>query len=261
MTFKAVRRDLDRTVALKVIRPELLSHQNDKARLLRAVETMRDVRCSGIVQLYDAGEWSGVFYTASAFVKGDSAAELIKQIGIAGMLDWRTTLRVAIDLAETLAELHERGIVHRNLKPEHILVRASDRKAILSDVLLVKAWNDTQCQQITQHGDCVGELSYQSPELLGSGEPVDHRSDLYQLGVTLYALLTGKLPFEVREPALLIQNILSALVSSPREVHLSIPELFSDTVVRLLSKRPSDRPSSATELHKSLQQIAKFSDV
>ena len=140
-------------------------------------------------------------------------------------------------------------------------MRASDRKAILSDVLLVKAWNDTQCQQITQHGDCVGELSYQSPELLGSGEPVDHRSDLYQLGVTLYALLTGKLPFEVREPALLIQNILSALVSSPREVHLSIPELFSDTVVRLLSKRPSDRPSSATELHKSLQQIAKFSDV
>ena len=261
MTFKAVHRDLDRTVALKVFRPELLLDEADQARFLRAVRTMIDVRFSGVVQLYDAGEWSGVFYTVSEFIDGSSAAELIKQIGIAGMLDWRTTLRIASDLAETLVELHEQGIVHRNLKPEHILVRASDHKAMLSDLLLAKAWNDTQCQQITQQGDCIGELSYQSPELLGSGEPIDHRSDLYQLGVMLYALLTGKLPFDAKGPASLVRDILSSPIPSPRESHLSIPELFNDLVIGLLSKQPANRPKSATELLNTINRIKKFSDL
>lgn len=260
MTFKAVHRDLDRTVALKVFRPELLFAEADQARFLRAVRTMIDVRFSGIVQLYDAGEWSGIFYTVSEFVDGVSAAELIKQIGIAGMLDWRTTLRIAADLAETLVELHEQGIVHRNLKPEHILIRTSDNTAMLSDLLLAKAWNDTQCQQITQQGDCIGELSYQSPELLGSGEPVDHRSDLYQLGVTLYALLTGKLPFDTKRPANLVRDILSAPIPSPRKFHLSIPELLNDLVVGLLSKRPVDRPRSAIDLFNTINRINKLSD-
>ncbi|HBN76993.1 MAG TPA: hypothetical protein DD473_14495, partial [Planctomycetaceae bacterium] len=182
MTFKAHHRELERTVALKVFRPDIFSDSTNRSRFLRAVRTMLEVRIRGVVQLIDAGELHGTCYTVSEFISGESAADLIKRIGIAGMLDRRKTLKIAIDLSEALSELHQRGILHRNIKPEHILIGRDNDKAILSDVILAKAWNDSQCEQLTQQGECLGNLAWQSPEMLSSGQPIDHRSDLYQLG-------------------------------------------------------------------------------
>jgi len=259
MTFKA--RDIkgDRDVALKLFRPELFCDETMRRRFLRAVETMASIQNSHIIRMYDAGMSAGLCYIVNEYVPGISAAGMINKIGIAGMLDWRTTTRIGIDICRALEAIHQQGIVHRNIKPEHILVCDKSRKALLGDVTLAKAWNHSQLEQITADEDLVGDLAWQSPEQLGSGEPVDHRSDLYQLGVTLYALLTGENPFASRRNTEVIKNILSQLPAPPKTIHLAIPDLLEDVVLRALEKVPVQRYASATEMKTELQRVLDYS--
>ena len=151
--------------------------------------------------------------------------------------------------------------MHRNVTPRNILIDRTTRRAKLNDLVLAKAWDDAAVEPLTRDGEVLGELAYQSPEVLGSGQPIDHRADLYSLGATLYALLTGRPPFEARTPAQIIEMVLTQPPESPTKYHLSIPALFEGTVLRLLSKRPADRPQNAATLLMDLQRIAQFQGV
>jgi len=258
MTFRSEDTALQRDVALKLFRPELFRDESAQQRFLRGVRTMVSFRHANIVAMHDAGVHEGLFYTVCEYVEGASAAGLIQKIGVAGMLDWQTTLRIGIDICEALEEIHERGIVHRNIKPEHILIRDQDKRALLGDVTLAKAWDQSQLEQITTGGDVVGELAWQSPEQLGTGEPVDHRSDLYQLGLMLYALLTGKNPFTNANAGEVMNAILTNTPQSPKLVHLAVPDLLEDIVLRTLAKNPSQRQHNAMVLRKDLQRVLKY---
>ncbi|MCA9006300.1 MAG: protein kinase [Planctomycetaceae bacterium] len=259
MTFAARDFRAERDVALKLFRPDLFYDETMRRRFLRAVQTMMTIQHSRIIRMHDAGLSTGLCYTVSEYVQGTSAAGMIKKIGIAGMLDWRTVTRIGIDICRALEVIHAAGIVHRNIKPEHILVYNESRQAMLGDVTLAKAWNHSQLEQITTEQDIVGDLAWQSPEQLGSGEPVDHRSDLYQLGVTLYALLTGENPFSSRRNTEVIEKILSQSPAPPKTIHLAIPDLLEDVVLRSLKKSPVQRNSSATEMKIELQRVLEYS--
>lgn len=256
LVFRASRKGTD--VALKLLQPITMCDSTARQRFLRAVDVARGLRHENLVELIDGGIFDGIPFTVSEFVHGECVTEVIQRIGVVGMLDWRTTLRIGLDLAAALEFIESHGVLHRNITPQHVLIRATDKTAKLNDLLLAKAIDDSQ-PALTQSGEFVGELPYQSPEQLGSGQPVDQRSDIYQLGAMLYALLTGRPPFEGRNAAAIISQVLTDPPVPPKQFHLAIPALLEGAVLTMLAKRPQDRFASAADLVKTLKRVEQFS--
>jgi len=211
-----------------------------------------------LVTLLDASAESERCYPVSEFVEGESAAALIQRIGIVGMLDWRTTLRIGRDICAALVFASEQGIVHRHITPQNILIRKSDGAALLNDLLLARSLNDDAAGRLTQAGEVLGTIPFLSPEQVGSSHPMDYRSDLYQLGATLYALLTGRTPADSRNVANVVQRILTDAPQPPSRTHLAIPALLEGVILRLLEKRPDDRYASPITLQQELNRVNKY---
>ena len=247
----------EQIVALKLLDPQLFRNDKNRARFLRAVETTQGMSHPHLVKLIDGGIVDCVPYAITEFIEGESAAEMIHRIGVAGTLDWRTTLRIAIDIASALEYLESQNVLHRNVTPQHILYSKQDKHAKLSDLLIVKALDETQ-PALTQPGEVLGEIAYASPEQLGSGQPIDHRSDIYQLGANLYALLTGRHPFEGANIPAIIDQVLNNQPVPPTRYHLSIPALFEGTLSTMLAKRPQDRFDSARTLGEALVRVQNY---
>ncbi len=258
MVFRALDEEKKRGVALKILWPELSAQQDNSQRFLRAIRTMMPIKHKNLIRLYGAGRTSGYCFMAMEFVKGESVAKLIQRIGIAGMLPWKRSFRVLLHVARALEVAHEHNVVHRNITPQNILIREHDQAAKLGDLMLAKALEGTLAESVTRSGDTVGELAYISPEQSEGLRKLDHRSDLYSLGATVYAVLTGRPPFEATSPARLIADIESRPPDPPTKYHMSIPDRFADVVLRLLKKRPEDRFESPTALIRELEQLAKL---
>ena len=244
-------------VALKLYHPGAFSDKTALPRFQRAIETVQGLRHDNLVELIAGGVAEGIPYTISEWVHGVSADQMIQQIGVAGMLDWRTVLSISIDLAKALVFIESQGILHRNITPGHILIESPSGIAKLNDLLLAKALDDDK-PQLTQAGTVLGTIPYLSPEQVGSGQPVDHRSDIYQVGAALYGLLTGHAPAEGRTTAEVMQHILTTAPPPPTRYHLAIPALFEGTVMTMLAKRPVDRFATSIQLLASLERARTF---
>jgi serine/threonine protein kinase len=187
---------------------------------------------------------------------------VIQRIGVAGMLDWRYGYKVALHIGQVLAYTHGQNIIHRNLTPKNILLEAPTKLFKLGDLMLAKALEGSLALQITRPGELIGEAAYMAPERTRAGAAVDARSDLYGLGATVYALLTGHPPFESSSglPEL-VTKIRQSKPEPPTKYQLSIPRHFEDVVLKLLAKKPEDRYSSAEDLLKDLDRVAKLKGV
>ena len=258
IVYRAHESAKNRVVAFKVFYPTMFKDLTAKQRFTRAVNTMLPIQHENLVRLYAAGRIEDSCYTASEFVDGESAAQMIERIGISGMLPWEHTLRIAAYVARALQVAEEHNIVHRNVTPRNILIRNSDRVAKLGDLIFAKAVEGLNAIQVTNPGELVGDLSYMPPEQTGAGGPVDCRSDIYCLGATLYALLTGRPPLEGRNPADTIMKIRTQQPDEPTKYHLSIPPLFEDVILHMLAKRPDDRYQTAADLLTDLERAAKY---
>jgi serine/threonine-protein kinase len=245
-------------VAFKVFYPAMFADETAMARFLRAAKTMLPIRHENLVTLYMAGRKEDFCFTASEFVEGESAAQLKERVGISGMLSWEQALRIAAHIGQALAVAEEHRIVHRNVTPQNILIRASDKVAKLGDLILAKAMEGIHAVQVTRPGELVGELAYMSPEQTAGDKGVDCRSDLYGLGATLYAVLTGRPPLEGRNRADMILKIQTQPPEKPTKYHLAISPMFEGVILRLLAKRPDDRYQTAKDLLADLARVAKF---
>ena len=257
LVFQAESMNDQLLVALKIFKPSCFATDTAERRFHRAIKTMLGKRHPNIVELLDAGTWNGWFFTASEFIEGLSAVELIRNIGIVGMMPPDRVLQIAIDLCESLRFAEDNGIVHRNIRPSNILIRKADGAALLNDLILARSIEITDSERLTIASDIPRDVSYMSPEQLGSGYPLDHRSDIYQLGAALSALLTGRPPFEGGGIAATITQILTATPSSMRAKHISIPIPLESVVIRMLAKNPRDRYQSAQELATALDQVLR----
>jgi len=255
--FRATRTPGKTDVALKVFDPAAVPGQAARLRFTRALDLMRGLRYPNLVELLDAGVDQGRCFTVSEFIDGESGSALIQRIGVVGMLDWRTTLRIARGIAAALEFAQSHDIVHRNITPRNILIRRCDGTALLNDLLLARTLDDNAVQ-LTQPGELMGTLPFLSPEQVGSGHPVDQRSDLYQFGATVYALLTGRPPASGRSTLEIIQSIQSDTPAPPTQTHLAVPALLEGVVLRLLEKRPDDRYASATALQRELNRVSRY---
>jgi len=260
ITFYASDPRHDRPIALKIFRPEFFHDRQGAARFLRAMRTTISLEHENLVRVYGAGRTGGVCFIASEFVDGESVSQMIRRIGVAGMLDWRNALHVAKGIAESLEVAHELSILHRNIGPSNILVRNGDRCVKLGDLMFAKALDDLGNERITRPGEVVGNLHYLSPEQLSGEQPVDARADIYSLGATLYAILTGRPPFEGGSAAEVMRRIVSGVPEPPTKFHLAIPSHFEGLVLKMLAKRPEDRPESAGALRRELERIGQYCD-
>ncbi len=260
IVFRALDPKNERTVALKVFWPDFFADEKSMRRFLRAVRTMLPLEHENLVMLHTAGRWRGLCFTASEYIEGESATHLIQRVGIAGMLDWRKAWKIAVGLARALEYAHERSIVHRNLRPSNILIREADQCVKLGDLMLAKALDDMGGERITTAGEVVGDVFFLSPEQLSGEAHIDARADIYSLGATMYAILTGRPPFE-GSTAEVIGRVISAPPVPPTKYHLAIPAAFEGVVLRMLAKRPDDRFESATQLLQDLERVGKFQGV
>jgi serine/threonine protein kinase len=259
MVFRAHDTQKEQQLALKVLWPEFSRTDEEIQRFVRAMKTMLPLRHPNLVALYGAGKAEGYCWIAMEYVDGESLTAVIERIGTAGMLDWRNALRVAIHVARALVFAQEHQIIHRNIKPSNILIQNSDRLTKLGDLMLAKALEGTLAEQITRPGELVGDIAYMSPErTYGGSASVDGRSDIYSLGATVYALLTGRSPFSSVSLPETIKQIRYDAPAKPKKFQLSIPDLFEGSVLKMLAKRPEERFQTAEELLEELERVGKF---
>jgi serine/threonine protein kinase len=247
--------------AVKVLSPTFTSTDEQRQRFVRAMKTMLPIRSPRILRLYNAGKNGPYCWAAMEYVEGDNLADLIQRIGIDGMLDWKEVWRVAIDVAHALNTGYENKIVHRNVTPKNILRRNSDKACLLGDFMLAKALEGTLAQDVTSPGQILGELSYLAPERTRGDAEIDTRSDMYGLGATCYALLTGRPPVSGTSMVEIIQNVRDEKPEPPKKFQLSVNELFQDLIMTLIDKEPAKRFQTPAKLISELLRIGKFNNL
>jgi serine/threonine protein kinase len=247
----------NRPVALKVMQPEFAQNEEEVQRFIRAIKTMLPLRHPNLVSLYGAGKTGSWCWIAMEFIAGENLEQVIERIGVAGMLDWRQAFKVAVQIGRVLEYAHGQDIIHRNVTPTNILREATTKDVKLGDLVLAKALEGALAQQITRPGEILGDVSYLSPERTRGVTDIDHRSDLYGLGATLYALLTGHPPFQGSTLVEKITRIRQDEPVKPTRYQMSIPHPFEGLVLKLLAKTPDERYPSATLMLKELERIGR----
>jgi serine/threonine protein kinase len=262
MVFKATDANTGEVVALKVMQPEYSRNEDDMQRFVRAMKTMMPLRHPNLVAVLGAGRSGPYCWSAMELVEGESLTDVIKRIGVAGMLDWKYAFKVGVQIGRALDYAHAQGIIHRDVAPANILIRASDKSALLGDLMLAKALEGALAQQVTKPGQMVGDVNYMSPERTrGQADQIDGRSDIFGLGATCYTLYAGKPPFAGTTLVETITRVRQSEPLKPSTFQLGIPGLFEAVILKMLAKRPDDRYQTAGELVAELERIGKYNGV
>src|SRR5947199_3160631 len=250
--YLAEDQELGRRVAIKILDDR---HANDEQfieRFRREAKNAAGLSHPNIVSIYDRGEAEGTYYIAMEYLDGRSVKELIVSRGAA-------PVKIAIDYArQILAAVrfaHRHGIVHRDIKPHNVLVDAEGRLKV-TDFGIARAG----VSQMTEAGSIIGTAQYLSPEQ-AKGAPVDQTSDLYSVGVVLYELLTGVVPFSGETPVEIAMKHLSSPAEPPSAKRAEIPRELDFIVLRALAKDPGDRYQSAEEMDADLARVARGAGV
>lgn len=251
----------NRPAAVKVLWPEISKQEDEMQRFVRAMKTMMPIHHENLIEIYAAGKNGPHCWVAMEYVEGECLTEVINHFGTRGMLDWRTSFLVAVQIARALETAYEHQIVHRNITPNNILFNRTAKQAKLGDLMLAKALEGTQARQITRPGQLVGDLPYMPPERTRTDAPVDCRADIYSLGATIYALLTGHPPFEGNSVPEVVSRIRSAEPIKPKQYHLSVADRFQDAVLTMLAKRPEERYETPSKLLIDLNRIARYESI
>jgi len=249
IVFKAKDRRLKRTVAVKLLPPELAFRSEIRTRFLREAETAAQLSHPNIVPIYAVDEKGGLVYFVMGFIDGDNLAKRIKDHGPMPPDDVRRILR---EVADALAYAHANKVVHRDIKPDNILIDAQSQRPMVTDFGIARAISDGSDARLTATGIAIGTPAFMSPEQSAGDRDLDGRSDLYSLGVVAYQMLCGDLPFNANStPALLVKHLSERPV--PIDQRASVPPDLARVVMLLLEKNPDDRFQTASELKTALE--------
>lgn len=238
---------LDRNVALKMLRSQYASDEEFVERFRREAQSAARLSHPNIVSIYDRGRSEdGAYYIAMEYVPRGTLKDRILRDGA---LKPGVATGVALQIADALSVAHENGVIHRDIKPQNVLVTGTG-DAKVTDFGIARAVSSS----VTATSVVLGTAGYMSPEQ-AMGEPVGPQSDLYSLGVVLFEMLTGTLPYTAENPVAQAMKHINEQPRSPREVNPSVPETLDALTLKLLAKNPGDRYASATELANDLERL------
>ena len=248
VVFGARDRQLDREVAIKVLRPELMELPDVRTRFRREAEAVARLRHPHIVPIYSVGDADGLIYFVMPRITGDSLKTRLQRDR---RLPIEVARRILIEAAAALGVAHRAGFVHRDVKPDNIMLESDEARVLLMDFGIAKALGgDTS--GLTQRGSVVGTPHYMSPEQASGDQTIDHRSDLYSLGVVGFEMLTGSVPFDADGTAALLAKHLTAEAPPVSRARPECPPDLVAAIARCLEKDPGERWSSAADLIRAL---------
>ena len=245
---------LERDVALKVMNPGMASVQSARERFLREARATAAIEHDNIVPIYQVGEDNGVPFIAMRLLQGYS---LQREASERQPMDARDVAEIGRQIATGLAAAHDRGLIHRDIKPDNIWIEADSGRVRILDFGLARTHQADA--GLTQTGVVLGTPKYMAPEQ-SEGDPVDHRSDLFSLGAVLYQLAAGKPPFGGQN---LVATLLAVSQVDCQPIDAACPQLddeLTNLITRLLSKSPADRPQTTAEVADALSEITSRLD-
>jgi TolB-like protein/predicted Ser/Thr protein kinase len=248
VVYKAEDSTLRRTVALKLLPPEMARDAEARTRFLHEAQAAAALNHPNICTIYEIGEDDGQTFIAMALVEGESLKHRIE----AGPLPVGEAVDIAAQVAEGLAAAHKRGIVHSDMKPDNVMITPEDRARIMDFGLAQCHWQTS----LTKTDTTTGTVAYMSPEQ-SRGDDVDHRTDIWSLGVTLYEAVTGRRPFRGDYEQAVVYSILNEKPASISDLRPGVPEALERIVNKATAKDPEERYQAASDLLDDLTTLAR----
>ena len=249
MVFQAHDTDLDEPVALKVLRPEILMMDPTiLERFKRETKVARRITHRNVVRTYDFGEVGGMKFISMEFVQGMTLKQLVRS---KGALPVGVGVRIAKQACAGLAAAHEQGVVHRDIKPRNIMLTPQSEVKIMDFGIA----RPDEKGSMTQTGLIMGTPDYMSPEQAQGKQELDHRSDIYSMGIVLYELFTGELPFTGKSAIKIAMKHVQEQPKSPRQVNPSISEAVERVILRCIHKNPAERYQTVAQLQQDLFRL------
>jgi eukaryotic-like serine/threonine-protein kinase len=249
--FKAVDRELNEVIAIKTLKQEFLTQDPTALERFKSeIRLARRISHRNVVRTHDLGERDGVYFITMEYVEGKSLKELIRA---RGKLPVSVTLSVGKQLARALEIAHEQGVIHRDIKPQNMVVEPDGVLKVM-DFGIARLAQRPQDSGVTQQGMLVGTPDYMAPEQM-MGAAVDPRADLYAVGCVLFECLTGRTPFLAETSYQLVAQVLEEFPPRVRSLSPEVPEGLDTLVADLLQKSPDKRPASALALHERLAKL------
>ena len=247
--YKARDKVLNRFVAIKVLKEEFTTDMEFIRRFNAEAQSAAGFTHPNIVSVYDVGHDENIYYIVMELVQGKTLKQIIVEDGT---LPWKWATNVAIQIASALEAAHKKNIIHRDIKPHNIII-TEDGVAKVTDFGIAKAVSNST---ITAFGSTIGSVHYFSPEH-ASGGITDAKSDLYSLGVVMYEMLTGKVPFDADTPVSIALKHMQEKLIEPMKLNPTIPLALNQIIVKAMQKEPELRYQSATEMLKDLNAALK----
>jgi serine/threonine protein kinase/tetratricopeptide (TPR) repeat protein len=240
---------LKQEIALKLIKPEIASDKKTIERFRNELKTARMISHKNVCRMFDLGEAEGAHFITMEYVRGEDLKNLIRKMG---QLSAGQVLSIAKQVCEGLDEAHRLGVIHRDLKPQNVMIDSEGNPRIM-DFGIARS---LEAKGITGAGVMIGTPEYMSPEQV-EGKETDQRSDIYSLGVILYEMVTGRVPFEGDTPFTIGVKHKSEIPKNPKELNTQIPEDLGRVILKCLEKDKEQRYQSSGEVRTELQNIEK----
>jgi serine/threonine protein kinase len=249
--YRAYHPQLDRYVAIKVLRSDLLEEQDLLARFQREARAIASLRHPNIVQVFDFDTFAGNYYMVMELLEGDSLRARLNGYRSAGQrMPLPELMQIISAVLKGLGYAHSQGIIHRDIKPANIMLTRQG-EAVVTDFGIAQILGSNQ---MTASGLLMGTLSYMAPEQ-GLHGSCDQRSDLYSLGIVFYEMLTGYTPFQADTPLAILMKHLNDPLPLPRKIDPDLPLALEQIVLKALCKEPADRYQTAQEMSAALEKI------
>jgi hypothetical protein len=250
VVYRARDERLQRRVAIKVLPPELAFQQDIRERFTREAQTAARLSHPHIVPIHSVGEDKGLVYFVMGYVDGESVAARIRR---RGQLPVEEARRIMKETADALSAAHAFSVIHRDIKPDNILLEGTRGRVMVTDFGIAKALSSTSGATLTGIGVAIGTPAFMSPEQAAGERDIDGRSDLYSLGIVTYQMLTGDLPFNAPSVAGILMKQITEAAPDLRRKRPDIPEDLALAVARCLEKDPQNRWPTADALRRALE--------
>ncbi len=250
VVYRARDERLQRRVAVKALPPELAFQREIRERFTREAQTAARLSHPHIVPIHDVGEGNGLVYFVMGLIEGESLAARIRR---RGRLPAEEARRIMKETADALSAAHGLSVIHRDIKPDNILLEGTRGRVMVTDFGIAKALSSTGGSTLTSAGMAIGTPSFMSPEQAAGEKEIDGRSDLYSLGIVAYQMLSGELPFSAPTVAGILMKHITEPAPLLHERFKDVPEDLSLAVSRCLEKDPENRWPSADALRRALE--------